>query len=46
MSLPGWNSLESTTTLHNFIELGGIALFLVVVALSSWGTSLVTAGTS
>jgi hypothetical protein len=30
--LPGWNSIETTTVLRNFFELGGIALFLVVVA--------------
>jgi hypothetical protein len=30
-SLPGWNSVETTSSLHDFFELGGIILFLVVV---------------
>jgi hypothetical protein len=32
MSLPGWNSIETATRLHNFFEFWGIVLFLVVVA--------------
>jgi hypothetical protein len=31
-SLPGWDSIETSTRLHDFFELGGIILFLVVVA--------------
>ncbi|MGD0023177.1 MAG: hypothetical protein ABSC37_00930 [Xanthobacteraceae bacterium] len=31
MALPGWNSVETTGFLHDFFELGGIILFLVVV---------------
>jgi hypothetical protein len=31
VSLPGWNSIETTTFLRNVFELGGIALFFVVV---------------
>lgn len=30
--LPGWNSVDSTAHWHTFYELGGIALFLIVVA--------------
>ncbi len=30
-SLPGWNSIETTGFLHDFFELGGIILFLIVV---------------
>jgi hypothetical protein len=31
MTLPGWNSIETATRLHNFFEFWGIVLFLVVV---------------
>jgi hypothetical protein len=36
-SLPGWDSIETSRWLHDFFELGGIILFLVVVAFELLG---------